>query len=59
MIAKKTNKNIVCDLHGCGNKAVYFIKKDETENDYYSLKLCDKCAKELKAVLTGLYKKEK
>ncbi len=59
MIAIKTNKTIVCDVNGCGKTAVYFIKKDNAENDYYSLKLCQNCARELKSVLTNVLKKEK
>ena len=59
MIAIKTNKSIVCDVNGCGKPAVYFVKNDSSENDYYSLKLCKECAKELKTVLTEVLKKEK
>ena len=59
MIAIKTTKSIVCDVNGCENTAVYFIKKDNEENDFYSLKLCENCAKELKSVLTAVLKKEK
>lgn len=59
MIITKTNKDIVCDVNGCSNKAVYFVKNQETESDFYSLKLCETCAKELKKVLATVIKKEK
>ncbi len=59
MIIEKTNSPIVCDMGGCSNKAVYFIRKKVGQSQYYSLKLCDECAKELSAQLGKFYKKEK
>ncbi|MBR6737848.1 MAG: hypothetical protein IKL82_05750 [Clostridia bacterium] len=59
MIAIKTTKSIVCDVNGCSNKAVFFVKKNNDENDGYSLKLCATCAKELVKALNVAIKKEK
>ncbi len=59
MILKTTNKPIVCDMGGCSNKASYFISKKQGQTEYFSLKLCSECAKELSAVITKQLKKEK
>lgn len=60
MIIEKTEKHIVCDMGGCKDEAKYFVKIDESSNSYYSLKLCENCAKELFKLLKKEFtKKEK
>lgn len=59
MILKKTNKSIVCDMGGCSNKASYFICKKQGQTEYFSLKLCAECAKELAVAINKQLKKEK
>lgn len=59
MIIESVNTPIVCDMGGCFNKASYFVKKKRGQSEYYSLKLCEECAKELRTELTKTLKKEK
>ncbi len=59
MIIKKTDKPIVCDMGGCSNKASYFITKKQGQSEYFSLKLCLECAKELSVLINKEFKKEK
>ena len=59
MISEKSKVKIVCDMAGCNNEASYFIKKDSSESNYDSLKLCSDCAKELSKILNKTIKKEK
>lgn len=59
MIVEKSSAKIVCDINGCGNEASYFIKKDESESNYDSLKLCSSCIKELSKAISKINKKEK
>ncbi len=47
----KAESGIVCDVNGCSRLAVYFVKKNETDKDSDSLKLCRRCAEELKSAL--------
>ena len=59
MTLKKTDKSIVCDMGGCSNKASYFITKKQGQSEYFSLKLCVDCAKELSNIIAKQLKKEK
>ena len=59
MIIEKVNTPIVCDMGGCSNKASFFVKKKLGQSQYFSLKLCKECAKELSAQLSKTLKKEK
>ncbi len=51
MILTKVNVPIVCDMGGCKKTAKYFIKKQTDANDFYSLKLCEDCAREIYKLL--------
>lgn len=57
MIIVETKTPIVCDMAGCKNTAKYFVKKEEGSNAFYSLKLCEDCAKELFTALKKEFKK--
>lgn len=56
MILIKSKESVVCDMKGCGNIAKYFIKKNQTENDFDSLKLCGDCTKKIFKTLSGEFK---
>ncbi len=51
MIITEVNVPIVCDIGGCKNTAKYFIKKQVDSTNFYSLKLCENCARELSRLL--------
>ncbi len=53
MIITEVNVPIVCDMGGCKNTAKYFIKKQLDSTDFYSLKLCENCAKEILQLLNS------
>lgn len=53
MIITEVNVPIVCDMGGCKNTAKYFIKKQVDSTDFYSLKLCENCAKEILQLLNS------
>ena len=55
----KCNEKIVCDISGCSNVANYFLKKNESDKNYDSLKLCANCANKILTALTCEFKKEK
>lgn len=51
MIITDVNVPIVCDMGGCKNIAKYFIKKQVDSTNFYSLKLCENCAREIRELL--------
>ena len=59
MIIKKVNTPIVCDMGGCSKKAIFFVEKKVGQSNYFSLKLCQDCARELSVELSKALKKEK
>ena len=58
MTITETNVPIVCDMGGCKNTAKYFIKKQVDSNNFYSLKLCENCAKEMLELLNDKVSKK-
>ena len=56
----ESKSHIVCDMGGCRNETKYFIKNNINDSNYYSIKLCEECAKKLSKLLAKTLKnKEK
>ena len=52
----KCKNQITCDIKGCSNLTVFYVKKDEYSSDSDALKLCKNCAKSLKKELENALK---
>lgn len=60
MKAKKATNKVCCDVIGCNEIAKVYLNKSERSYGRDSLKLCERCAKEILAELKVFYgKKEK